>query len=121
MPPLAPPQVRASGRLRSVRRSEMGELVRERLPEGGAGGGAADVGAAGRVRRQPVEHQGGAELAQMQQNGAAFEEGDVAVRQPRDLGERLVRQVLGLAVAEGRALHPVGQPGLLQRTRMSRT
>ena len=52
---------------------------------------------------------------QVQQDRPALEQREVAVGQPRNLAERLVREMPGFAVTERRALDPVGQPRLFQR------
>jgi hypothetical protein len=56
-----------------------------------------------------------AALAEVKQDRAALEDRDVAVGQPRHLAEGLVREMLGVAIAERHALDAIGQPGLFQR------
>ena len=60
-------------------------------------------------------HQRVAALAEMQQDRAALEDREVAIGQPRHLAEGLVREMLGLPIAERRALDAIGQAGLFQR------
>ena len=52
---------------------------------------------------------------EVEQAGAALENGDVAVGQERDLSERLLREMFGAAIFERDAAHVIVQAGLLER------
>src|SRR5215470_10476748 len=50
----------------------------------------------------------------MKQDGAALEDRDVSIGQPRHLPEGLMREMLGIPSVKWHALDAVGQPGLFQ-------
>src|ERR1700704_6567743 len=51
----------------------------------------------------------------MKQDRPAFEDRDVAIRQPWHLAKGLVREMLRAAIAKRRAFDAIGQPGFFQR------
>src|SRR5439155_13436260 len=60
-------------------------------------------------------HKRRALLTEVQQNRPALEDGDVPVREPRHLSERLLSEMHGLAPLERGRRHAISKPRLLQR------
>jgi len=60
-------------------------------------------------------HQRFTAFCQMQKDGTAFEQREIAIGEPGHLPEGLVRKMLGSPFVKRNTLHPIRQPGLFQR------